>query len=116
MNDNNAPPTTVDALMAVKLANAKKKFYGYAEKCGVLEELREVTVDDIYAQLLSARLMWGFLENEDTEFLLELFLAGKTEETAEQVDKVVDAVRSMPKDDLELLWRYVKFFLKCVQQ
>ena len=114
-NDNNAPTPTLDTLMQEKLANAKQRFAEDAKDAGLGKELAEITVDDVLAQLLANRFAWSLLKDKETEFLLNLALGAKTEENAEQVDTFVAAVRSLPQDRLDLAWRYVHFFITCLE-
>lgn len=112
-HNNNAVPLW--ELFAEKLENAKRRFAAHAEKHGLTERLQALTVEEVQVELLSQRLMWTLLEDEETEFLLNLAEAAKTPETATEVDRFVAAVRDLSPEELKLAWRYVRFFISCLK-
>lgn len=113
-NDNNAP--SMASLMETKFANAKARFAEAAERVGLTKELNELELVPLLAALLSNSLMWSLFEKKETEFLLSLAEGAKTEENAADVDRLVKGVRALTRQELQLAWRYVNFFITCLKQ
>ena len=114
-NNNNNNSTSTFALLEAKLANCKEKFAAEILESGAKSEVDNFKAVDVIAQLITAKLMWGLLEDQNTEFILGLVEAGKTPKNEQKVDSVLRVIRLLPEDKIALLWRYIKFFLNCTK-
>lgn len=119
MNDNNSSSSTSESTSIVqlfeeKLLNFKTLYFHRAAKIGLADDLAGLTMITVASYLITARLFWELIENQEEDALLVLLKKGaEGDDRAERFQKLWED--SLP-EDRELLWRYVKFFLHCVQQ
>lgn len=102
---------TVHDLMAEKIVKFKSVFATHISAAGITDEVNEITVDSLLANLIVFQPFWFMLSPGNEDALMAL--AYTPEDTKlEGVKRVLD---TMPPETKSQLWRYVQFFLSCAK-
>ncbi len=119
-----AAATTVQALFAAKLENAKTAFLqDFLDSGFTVAEVNAITIVDVMTELLSVRMYWDMIRSRNLEFFLVLSAAkpppgGLTDDELNDwlrhKQMTEEHVSRMSPTKLDLMWRYANLFVNCV--